>query len=528
MRLLPFTPASATLVGGLAAAALLVGCDGTSGPGNDFEPSDIRIDEAGAGDTTVNSSSPRMCLSENGNIYVVWYDDREGGNDIWFQASLNGGEGWLTRPTQVNTGTGAATNPDIACIGNTVFIVWEDASDGDIEAKNIYFSRSDSAGSSWLEEPLRLDADPQGKYMSITPRMVAAGDEVHVVWADVVNGAYDIYAASSTSRGTSFADPVRVDSDQPGSAFSAFPTLAIDGNGTVVVAWEDSRNELNDIYAAVSKDSGASFSEDMRLDGGDDPGSADSFSPRVALGGGHAYVVWHDERNGANSDVLMNWSSDGGSTWQASAARVETDEAGAADSTFPDVAMVGTLAHVVWQDDRNGGYDIFYRSYDGGVARTIEANRANSGEPAEADGELRLDYGNNPGFGNSINVRIEAVQETVVAAWEDRRNDGYNPADPGGEVDPQGYNEVYYNYSDDAGNIWGDLGSDGLHIDSYCKGQKYSRDVDVEIDGDRVIAVWRDGRRGNDDVFFGAQDLGESAEFAPNDLCVTDDSADPQ
>jgi len=521
-----------TLVGLLALGGLAAGCDGAGSSADDFEPSDIRIDEAGAGDETVNSSSPRMCLSENGNIYVVWYDNREGGNDIWFQSSLNGGEGWLTRPTLVNTGEGAATNPDIACIGNTVFVVWEDTSDGEIDAKNIYYSRSDSAGSSWLEEPIRLDGDEQGKYMSISPRIASSGDEVHVVWADVVNGAYDIYAASSTTRGTSFEAPVRVDSDQPGSAFSAFPQLAVDGDGTVLVAWEDSRDQLNDIYAAVSTDSGQSFSQDVRLDGGDDPGTADSFSPRVALSDGHAYVVWHDERNGANGDIYMNWSDDNGATWQTAASRVGSDADGAADSAFPDVAMTGTLAHVVWQDDRNGGYDIFYRSFEGGTPRAIEAARSTTddgrGEPEAADGEYRLDRSNTAGLANSINARVEAVQDTVVVAWEDRRNDGYNPADPTTELEPRGYNEIFYNYSQDQGLNWGDLGREGLHLDSYCRGQKYSRDIDLEIDGDRVIAVWRDGRRGNDDVWFGAQDLGDSADFAPNDLCVAESEDEPE
>ena len=511
-------------------ALALVGCnDGGDDDSSSTFSDDIRIDAAGAGDETTFSENAEMCLSANGNIFVVWNDDREGGQDLWFQVSQNGGESWLSRPTQINTGTGAATKPDIACLGNTVFVVWEDTSDGDIDAKNIYFSRSDSAGTRWLDEPIRLDRDDSGKFMSITPRIVSEGDEVHVVWADVVNGAYDIYAASSTTRGSEFGPPTRVDSDQPGSAFSAFPQVAADGDGAVVVTWEDSRSGRNDIYAAASSDSGETFGEDTRLDGGDEAGSNDSFAPRLALSDGHAYVVWYDQRNGENRDIYMNWSGDSGGTWQAEASQVETDGEGTADSRFPDVAMTGQIAHIAFQDDRNGGYDPFYRSFESGVARAIESERATEqqggGEPTEADGELRLDLGDRPGFGNSINVDIEAVQETVVVAWEDRRNDGYNPA--GGEdLPPRGFNEIFYNYSEDSGNIW-NQDRDGWHIDSWCRGQKYARDVQVDISGDEIIAIWRDGRRGNDDIWFGSVELGRSNAFVPDDVCTADEDTGP-
>lgn len=508
-----------------------LGCsDDGGGPDDRTELGpDQRIDGAGAGDETVNSSAPRMCRSQNGNLYVVWYDSREGGNDIWFQASLNGGTSWLSRPTQVNPGTGAATNPDIACIGNTVFVTWEDTSDGDLDAKSIYFSRSDSAGTSWLEEPLRLDADPEGKFMSVTPRIASVKDEVHVVWADVVNGSYDIYAASSTSRGATFGPPIRVDSDPPGAAFSADPKVVADGDGQVVVVWEDSRNSLNDIYAAASTDSGETFSADVRLDGGDEPGSSESFAPQIALSEGHAYVVWHDLRNGENRDVLMNWSEDGGVTWKESAIAIETDSPespnvpGDKDSRFPDVAMTGQVAHVVWQDNRNSGYDVFYRSFEAGTPRVLDTERGD-GEPAAADGELRLDISDLPGFGNSINATVAAVEERVVVVWEDRRNDGYNPADPNTDLAPRGFNEVQYTFSENGGITWA---PDDYQIDSYCQGGKYATDIQMAIAGDEVVAIWRDGRRGNDDIFFGSQELGESGQFLSDDDCSST-SDDPE
>lgn len=505
-------------------ALAVVGCNG-DGPGvGEWESSDVRIDGAGAGDQVVDSAAPQMCKSQNGNIYTVWHDDREGTNDIWFQSSGNGGTSWLTRPIQVNKGQGKATNPQIACLGNIVYVAWEDTSDGELDSKSIFFSRSESAGTTWLDEPIRVDADPDGKYMSIDPKMVAAGDEIHIVWADVVNGAYDIYAASSTTRGASFSAPVRVESDTPGGAYSSNPRVAADGSGGVVVVWEDSRSGKTDIYAAASSDSGATFGADARLDGGDEPGDSDSFEPQIALSGGHAYVVWHDRRNGDDRDVMMNWSADGGATWAAEAIAVESNDSaspnppGSNDGAYPVVAMNGTVAHIAWQDNRNVGYDVFYRSYQDGAARALEGERA-EGEPADPTGELRLDLDDFAGYGNSINVQIDAVEDRVVVAWEDRRNDGYDPTGEQDQVEPQGFNEVVYNFSEDGGLTWA---QEDFRIDSYCRGQKYARDIQVALSNRTVVATWRDGRRGNDDLFFGSQRLGSSGIFAPDDVCTAE------
>lgn len=508
----------------LLVAAMMAGCNGDGGSAAiDWISSDIRIDGAGAGDT-VDSLGARMCVSENGNVYAVWYDDREGTYDVWFQTSRDGGETWQSLPVQVNRGLGEASNPDVACVGNTVYVVWEDTRDGELDNKNIYFNRSDSAGTRWLEEDIRIDLDEKGKFMSIAPRVVTAGDEVHLTWADAANGAYDIYAASSTNRGSVFSEPVRVDSDEAGSAFSAFPQLSADGAGNVLIVWEDARNTLNDIYAAVSTDSGASFSTDMRLDGGDDPGSADSFSPRLSVDGDAAYVVWHDERNGAASrDIYMNWSADGGVTWMAEAAQVETDGAGAGDSTFPTVAVADGTAHIVWQDRRGGGFDIYYRSFVDGAAREIaDENRSeDDGDPIEASGELRIDRGDSHGWANSLNASIAVSQERIAVVWEDRRSDGVDLENPS-QADPQGFNDIYYNYSLDGGDTWEGRGTQGdYRLDSYPRGQKYAIGMSAGVISDNVVALWLDGRRGNSDVMFSTLELGDEGASAPDDVVST-------
>jgi len=63
---------------------LLLGCDGQ----NDLLGStDLRIDGAPAGEGDPESEDPRMCVTETGEIHVVWVDDRDGTAAVWFTSS---------------------------------------------------------------------------------------------------------------------------------------------------------------------------------------------------------------------------------------------------------------------------------------------------------------------------------------------------------------------------------------------------------------------------------------------------------
>ena len=462
----------------------LLGCNGT-GAGKAVS-SDIRIDGAGDNDN-IDSAGVEMCAADEGQVYVAWYDDRDGKNDIWLNYSLDGGRSWLEVPIKVNhSENGAAVDPVIGCDGNRVYVAWEDERDGELENHNIYFNYSANAGQSWEAEDQLLDGDPDGRTMSLGAQIATWNSRVYVAWFDSANGAYDIYLASSADEGESFGEPVRVDSDSPGSAYSAYPQLGVAENGNVYVVWEDSRDELSDIYFSYSGDFGASFSNDFRLDGGDDAGSNDSFSPKLAVEGSNAYVIWHDDRNGDNRDIYMNWSSDSGGTWQGEALRVDGDVAGFSDSIYPSVVAYEGSALLTWQDARNGaGYDIYHRSFLDGTF---------------SSDEVRLDLGDGQGYSNSLNPKTAVGENGLIVAWQDLRYD---------EVG-EGYNDIFYNYSLDVG---ASFHSNDLRIDNVEAGSKFADELSVAVQRQRILAVWRDGRRGNSDIFFHGMKVGKEAEY---------------
>jgi hypothetical protein len=464
-----------SLVGGLA----LLGCQG----GAKLTSSDVRIDKAGP-DDEVESTDPRMCTTPNGGVYVVWADDREGVSKVWMNRSVDRGGAWLNQAVPISGGEGNASLPDIACNADGVFVTWQDDRAGEVENGNIYYQASFDGGANWLAEAIQLDEDEDGDTNSRAPRIAAVGRRVSVTWFDSYRGGYDIFVTTAND-GQIFAAPIRLDvTDDAGASYSAWPQIQTDGANAVYVVWEDSRNGNSDIYFAGSYDAGVRFDPDLRLDLGDMAGQFNSFSPRFAARGSRVYVVWSDERNGDARDILMNWSPNRGLTWATSAIRVDSDPLGFSNSRFPDVALDDAgAAYIAWEDDRNGGYDVFFR-------RSVDGNFAVPEERLDRD---------SPGAGNSLRPRVAVQDTTVVVAWEDRRAD----------FESVGYNDLYYNHSLDGGAVW----AADLRIDSIEPATSYKVDLNLALDAGQIFAAWADGRRGNQDVFFHRLAVGEEAEY---------------
>ncbi len=447
---------------------------------------DVRVDHTTA-ESAVESTHPASCVAANGRIYVAWQDDRSGESGVWFNTSVDGGETWIQQDVRVDRGTVGAFAPSLACAGERAWIAWEDERDGELRNRNIYVARTTDGGRSWAEEDVRLDGDVEGDAMSLGPQVLNVGDAVYVAWFDSRDGAYDIYLQSSLDQGASWrSEPVRVDTDGAGEAYSAWPKLAANEDGAVVVAWEDARSGVSDVFVNQSPDFGATFpGTDTRLDLGAD--GSDSFLPRVAMDGDVVAVAWHDTRDGAGRSVLLSTSQDAGVTWPEAPLRMDSDPAGASDSIVPDVAVRGDRVHVAWQDDAMGGYDILVRSsQDGGLS---------FGEEIRMDRDTR-------GEAQSYDAVIRTRDDLVVVGWSDRR----------GDLENVGFNDIYYAYSEDGGVSF--TGED-LRINSNAPGSAWARDLNLLLRGPDVVAVWADGRNGTSDILSGRRALGEESVYVP-------------
>ncbi len=430
----------------------------------------------------------KLCVS-GPNVYAVWYDDRrQGRNQIFFNFGRGGGAYWDQADQQLSAdpdGDSIAENPDMACAGDSVYVVWEDDRDSEFGHKSVYFTYSDDAGASWQTDQL-VTLDPDGDWDAQGPVVevdydAAEGPDrtIYIAWYDNRAGAYDIYFTRSVNGYNFLTEEVRLDTDGPGNAYSAHPELQSDGRGGVFVVWEDSRDAGNDVYFNRTIDRGDNWlASDVRLDGGDVAGASDAFGIAMALDRDldttSVHVAWHDDRN-VGKDVFYNRSSDAGDTWLAEAVRMDGDAEGVNDSFYPTLYASNDRVMVAWHDDRDIGFDILLRrSEDGGVT---------------FGGEERIDT-DVTGSAHSLAPKLVGIGPNVAAVWTDYRR----PVDL-----PVGHPDIYYRVTNDGGLTWS---PEDARIDDDPIATAISDEPEVVMAGPSVYVLWKDYRNGWSNLWF--------------------------
>jgi hypothetical protein len=307
-----------------------------------WEP-DTRLTYDDSVSTTFLGYASSIAAEEN-TVVLTWQDNREGTWEIYAMRSTDHGVSWSMAErisdTRVNS-----EYPCIAMSNGFVHAAWHDMCDGN---KEIYYSRSTDNGFSW-ETPFRITDDPNNSTM---PSIAACGNDVYLVWNDDRSGLNDVYFTRSLDNGVTWEENTRITyAEMP----SLYPAIAANDSclhGVWARDWE--------IYHMRSIDKGITWEMENRLT--NDPHL--SLFASVALFGEQVHVVWHDQRNG-NIDIYYTCSSDGGLTWEDE--RPLTTHV--SSSNIPTCAAHGAYVHVAWYDNRDGNYEIYYtRSIDSGAS----------------------------------------------------------------------------------------------------------------------------------------------------------------
>ncbi|NOU45762.1 MAG: T9SS type A sorting domain-containing protein [Bacteroidales bacterium] len=279
-------------------------------------------------------------------VHIVWQELRDGYYEIYYKRSTDGGVSWEP-DTRLTTNTSDSWNPSVSVIGSVVHVVWEDERQGNSE---IYYKSSTDGGVSWGTDT-RLTNNAADSW---NPTVSVSGSAVHVAWYDFRDGNWEIYYKRSANGGLSWDAEKRLTTN---TAVSRYPSVASSGSNVYVV-WHDDRNGTYESYYKSSADGGLNWGADTRLSNS----SAGSFYPSIAVSGAVLQVVWFDQRDG-NYEIYYKRSTDGGLSWETDT-RLTDDPA---YSFYPSVAVSGPVVHVVWQDFRDGNYEIYYKRDPTGV-----------------------------------------------------------------------------------------------------------------------------------------------------------------
>lgn len=208
----------------------------------------------------------------------------------------------------------------------------------------------------------------------------------------------------------------------------------------------------------------AQWQPDFRLTNHPDSSLTPQNNARCILANGNIiHIVWFDNRDG-NYEIYYKRSVDEGTAWSTDTRL--TNDIGV--SNRPALALSGNYVHLVW-NDRVSNEEIYYKqSTDGGISWGSSVRLTNDGANS-----------NFPSVYSSGNV--------VIVTWSENRDGNY---------------EIYYKRSTDNGVSWGaDLRLTNDPAVSLQPGCAFSGSV--------VHLCWHDNRDGNNEIYYKrSSDLG--------------------
>jgi PKD repeat protein len=277
---------------------------------------------------------------------------------------------------------------------------------------------------------------------------------VSVNAADLAGNAMSEYTYSFTTQMRAFGKNLPV-STLGGSADSR-PATACDPAGNIWVAWHAGAAGSRDIYVAKLPVGTTTFQAPIRLTSD----ARDQCNPALAVDAtGTVYVVWQDNRNG-NWDLYASLCSNGSNFPKevrvTSSDHNEINPALALDRQSP------ACAYVAWQDDRNGNRDIYVaKSTDGFASSTVAQITSNAADQVEP--KVVVDSGN-----------------VAYLFWTDMRN---------------GQADIYAAASGGSTGAWAEV--------AVVAGPGPETQPAVAVGQDMVLhLLWVDESSGNKDVYY--------------------------
>ena len=242
------------------------------------------------------SRSPSVAVF-NSNLHVVWYDNRDGDNEIYYKRSLDNATNW-SEDLRLTNNTGSSEYPSVAVSGSEVHVVWTDNRDGDNE---IYYKRSLDNGTNWSDD-IRLTNSNGSSY---SPSIAVSNSGVYLVWIDSRTGSDEIFFKRSLDNGVNWSDDIRLTEFASAKMNSS---IAVSGS-YVHVVWREFRVDNYEIYYKHSFDNGTNWSDDLRLTNA----AGGSWNPSIAVSNSNLHVVWTDYRD-ANTEIYYKRNPTGNVT----------------------------------------------------------------------------------------------------------------------------------------------------------------------------------------------------------------------
>lgn len=334
--------------------------------------------------------------SSSENIYIVWQESV--GNygtrnyDIFFKKSNDSGETFGS-PINLSNNTGFSEHPQIASVGNIIYIVWVDDSSGERE---IMFCKSSDSGKTFSNSAI-VSQNSIGPYHV---ELAAEEQSVYIVWNSFDKEMRNIILLSkSDDAGKTFSELTEIGIGD----METFPKIAadadeyfitwdkendkdteilfikghknydkinsitnltklndegIDGGETqvasnadhVLVAWTSNMPvDKKHVYVSSSINNGNDFGNSVHVS------SINSSNVENIINDGNSYLVWQDNLYGSQDIFLTKSNMNGTSIDKAINVSNNTGI-----SECPSITVSRNGIHMVWEDDTTGNHEVLY------------------------------------------------------------------------------------------------------------------------------------------------------------------------
>jgi hypothetical protein len=345
----------------------------------------------------------------------------------------------------------------------TLYVIWSDTRG---EGENIYFSRSEDGGRTWLAPNVRISDVPTGLYDYPPSMAIDEAGILYTTWTRYQRAKH-IYFAKSSDMGDTWTSSVQVDDNSSG--VKKLPVVCVDASGDIYVVWEDHRPyDDTDIYFARSTDGGETWTNpDIRVN--DDPSSYQRCPSMVTDPWGNLYVAYDNHPDGEYAHIYLVKSTDGGDTWIWP--HVQMDDGRSGNHYSPELAVGqdGTIyASWSWW---GGDHILFAKSTDGGETWSTPS--------------IQVDYAPDNYFWNDHSSIAVDEAGNVYATWE-----AWNSGDS--------YPDVFFGMSTDGGETWT---NPSVRVNDETLNTQYHPTLAVDGHWNAYI-TWTDSRNDGGDIYF--------------------------
>ncbi len=384
---------------------------------------------------------PSLAADSN-TVYIAWADERNGNyTRIMNNQPHKAGDVYLSKGTFQNgwifeknirindiKGSTGHGSPSITVDNTNLYAVWEDDRFG---FEELYFSTSPKDNIEFKKDlPVVAEAGSQ-----VLPSVGVLNKTVYVAMMNKKTWEIDFTEGRPVNGVYKFDKPVRVNDDDSGNWHYA-PSLAVDNEKNVCIAWLDARNSNYDIYFShgVKENGTWRFSKNIKVN--DDSANSSHYTPSVAFENGNAYIAWYDNRND-DFDIYIATGRLINNNWEFDKNVRLNDDTGGSDQMHPHIAVRGGEIFIVWEDGRNGGSDIYF-------SKSVMNNGSLEFSKNTEVNDIK---------GKHYDPQIEVIGSNVYVVWQAEKTPYNDPVFKYGEYGTDS-GDIYFSHGKYNGGNW--------------------------------------------------------------------------